>query len=365
VLVRPITAADLVAYEAVIGESETTLLYAGATYRRFLERLLPDSRPCYLGAWDGSTLVGALPGFIHDGRYGPVLNSLPFYGSHGGVIVPAPDVDAAAVKRALLGALDEFAREERAVAATIVTNPLDPDRASYESHWVYTAQDDRIGQLTPLPALGGDSTAVQRALMERFHPKTRNSIRKGQKTGFHIDHEGSLHALERLAALHHANITALGGMAKPWRVFLTIREVFTYDRDYRVYTAERDGVIAAALLVFFYHRTAEYFTPAVAEAHRSLQPVSLLALEAMEEAVRRGCRYWNWGGTWRSQEGVYRFKSRFGAEERPYYYLVREYSPVLRQVPARDLLTAYPYFYVVPFGALTAAASDTPSAGSP
>jgi lipid II:glycine glycyltransferase (peptidoglycan interpeptide bridge formation enzyme) len=140
-------------------------------------------------------------------------------------------------------------------------------------------------------------------------------------------------------------------MAKPWMVFAALRETFTYDQDYRVYVAEKDGEVIAALLVFYYNRTAEYFTPAIAEGYRSYQPMSFLVFEAMKEATRRGLQFWNWGGTWLTQGGVYHFKSRWGTSEHRYFYYIREYGRpnLLRTLSPEEITKAYLYFYVMPF----------------
>ena len=76
--------------------------------------------------------------------------------------------------------------------------------------------------------------------------------------------------------------------------------------------------------------------------------------EAMQDAARRGCRNWNWGGTWLSQGGVYDFKSRWGARDVPYHYYVRLHArgAALARLSREELLAEYPYFYVLPFSAL-------------
>lgn len=72
----------------------------------------------------------------------------------------------------------------------------------------------------------------------------------------------------------------------------------------------------------------------------------------MKEAINRGMHYWNWGGTWASQSGVYTFKKRWGSTDYPYYYYIQLFSPVLRTCTQDELLKEYPYFYVLPFNLL-------------
>jgi lipid II:glycine glycyltransferase (peptidoglycan interpeptide bridge formation enzyme) len=185
--------------------------------------------------------------------------------------------------------------------------------------------------------------------MDLVHSKTRNSIRKAQRSGVIVRHFESTEALKTLARIHREQIAAIGGLSKSIEVFLTVRDVFVYDRDYRVYLAEKDGVTIAALLVFFSHRTAEFHTPATLDGFRIYQPMSLLVYEAMQEAARRGCRYWNWGGTWLTQRGVYFFKRRWGTQDLPYCYFTRVLNEKIRSCTKEQLLEEYPYFYVVPF----------------
>jgi hypothetical protein len=338
-------------YRHVLTTAPHVLLHSSLTYLAFLERVLEAARPHYFIAYEAGRPVGILPAIVGaNPRFGPVINSLPFYGSNGGVTTSVDARDGGAVYGALLDALDDLAASVRAVASTVISNPFDDSTTFYESRGAHTFRDERIGQFTPLPPADGD---VGAALMGMFHQKTRNAIRKAEKSAITLSHEDTLTSLRALAELHRQNIEAVGGLAKPWQVFAAIRETFAYDQDYRVYTAEHDGQVVAALLVFFHQKTAEYFTPATGEAFRSLQPMSLLAHHAMQEAVKRGCTRWNWGGTWRSQHGVYQFKSRWGTRDLPYYYYTQLFDRDLLRLTPTELHREYEFFYVLPYDELT------------
>jgi Acetyltransferase (GNAT) domain len=334
-------------YAEFLNSFDYTLLYTSLAYRNFLKRILTESQDFYLVAFESEQIVGALPCFIKNSSYGNVLNSLPFYGSNGGVIVSPQASDKEAVKISLIRELYSLASEKSVVVSTIVSNPLNADPEFYEAHTHYTLRDQRIGQITLL----SNVLRGQNPLIENFHPKTRNSIRKAQKSGISVEHSESKEAIEMLATVHRQNIEAIGGRFKSIDVFMAIRESFAYDQDYRVYIARKDGIEIAALLVFFHNRTTEYFTPAIVATHRVYQPMSLLIYEAMQEAVRRGCCYWNWGGTWLTQDGVYQFKSRWGTQDMAYHYYIREHEKdhAIRKLSRDTLLAEYPNFFVVPF----------------
>ena len=111
------------AYGRFLLENPEGLLYASPKYLELLERFLDAEVRGWLAIDDAGEIVGALPAILkrHEPG-GAVLNSLPFYGSNGGVIEHAGD-------RAVRGALlDAFAAEaEGCVSSTLITSPFETD----------------------------------------------------------------------------------------------------------------------------------------------------------------------------------------------------------------------------------------------
>ena len=153
-------------------------------------------------------------------------------------------------------------------------------------------------------------------------------------------------------------MAAIGGQAKSPDFFSAIREIMEYDKHYRVYTAHApSGDIAASLMVLYFRDWVEYFVPASAQEYRSRQPLSVLILKAMTDAILgRQSTKWNWGGTWASQDGVYRFKSRWGAQDHRYRYFVRlpRGKAPLSVLGREGLQRCFPFFFTCPYSILDA-----------
>jgi hypothetical protein len=316
------------------------MLYHSPKYRRLLVELL-ECRPLGAAVLDGDELVGIAAVMESDGPQGRILNSLPFYGSHGGLLART---DAA--RRTLAEWYRDLVAGDGIAAATMVENPLAPGSSVDGVAGDYA--DERIGQLTPLTV----DKAEPDALMASLHSKTRNMVRKGESSGVAVGTDAR--QLQVLAQIHGENMRAMSASPKPDRFFELVPRVFEEGREWQCWVGRKDGEVIAALLVFHFNGTTEYFTPAVREEHRSSQALSLVVFEAMRDAARRGMRWWNWGGTWRSQESVYRFKSRWGTVDMPYRYRTVVRNRELLSLSPAELLADYPYFYVVPFGALGA-----------
>jgi len=330
--------ADADAYDRFIRSQPTSLFYHSWTYKEFLKALIGCEEE-YLIARDGEAIRGALPLMRAAGGRGRVYNSLPYFGTSAGIIA---EHDAAYCE--LARAYNELARQPSTRAATIVGSQFGPRRDA--EALAHNFRDARIAQLTPLPEAGDHHDE----LMARFDPSARRNVRKAIDAGISVAIDPS--AMPRLREMHQAGMRAIGGTPKADRFFELVPSFFRPHDDFDVYVARRDGAPVAALLVFYLGRTVEYFVPAVDPPFRPLQPLALLVATAMTDAARRGFLWWNWGGTWPTQTGVYRFKKKWGAIERPYSYYTQLNDDELRAWPRERLLSTWPHFFVLPFNAL-------------
>lgn len=316
------------------------LVFASSAYLSLLEHHLHPAQPRHLAAYRDGALVGVLPSFSKRSPVGCVNNSSPFYGSHGGVYTTLEGEARERCVRALLEAWVAQCAEDGCDVANVV-EPLDNrDAPLYAATLQPWRTDERIGQV-----LEGIVPAPDE-MLARYHQKTRNMVRKAQRQGFTLREEAG--ALDFLASVHAENLTAIGGRPKPARFFRALPDHM--GDGWTVYTASLDGERVAALLVLWFGDCGEYYTPATRAEFRAGQPMTLLVHHAIAASAARGCRRFNFGGTWKSQAGVYRFKARFGARDVPYRYYVtrrRAESPLFA-VDSASWPAALDGFYLFP-----------------
>ena len=92
------------------------------------------------------------------------------------------------------------------------------------------------------------------------------------------------------------------------------------------YIQLRKTVRLYLLFLFLFQERSRILYPATLEEYRSYQPLSALIYRAMVDSVtEKNMEYWNWGGTWLNQSGVYKFKARWGTQDFPYRYHIKTY----------------------------------------
>ena len=326
-------------YERFLLAQPESLIYQSSRYQNLLVDLLGCRQESMLALDESGNIQAALPLMAAQGFLGTVVNSLPYFGSNGGLIG-----NDSIARSELITAYHKFIEAPGMAASTLIENPLAPGGLD---EIAYDLTDERIGQLTPLPTSGNEAAV----LMDSFHYKTRNMIRKAERLGVEVRVDND--AIPFLVAVHEENMREIGGIAKSQLFFDALPQFFRPGKDYRLYVAQLDGKLIAAVLVFYYNQTAEYFTPVVCKEYRGSQALSAAIFRAMCDAAELGHAWWNWGGTWLTQEGVYRFKSRWGTQDLPYRYSTKVHNPEVLKASKTELLTAYPSFFTVPFSALS------------
>ncbi|MEM5777471.1 MAG: peptidoglycan bridge formation glycyltransferase FemA/FemB family protein [Candidatus Aenigmatarchaeota archaeon] len=325
-------------YENFLLKHSESLVYYSIKFKEFLKEVL-DCEEEYLLAIENNEIRGVLPLMKRRGKYGYVYNSLPFYGSNGGII--ADNKEAFSY---LINQYNNLIENSNIGSAVIISNPL--YNREYYSSIRYDIIDERIGQFTEL-SFNNDA---ETELMSKIDSSARRNVKKAFKIGIKVEIDNT--QFEFLKKTHYDNMKAINGKAKPQKFFNLVTKYFEEGKDYNLYVALLDGKPIAGLLLFYYNKIVEYYIPAIVQEFRSYQPLALIIYQAMVDAFKKGYDLWNWGGTWLTQEGVYRFKKKWGAKEIEYFYYIKINNKDIYTSTKEEIQKEYDNFFVIPFDKL-------------
>lgn len=321
---------------------KSNLIYYSNGYLDFLKGLLlATDESILISKSNGDSIC--LPLLVTEGPLGRVANSLPFYGSHGG---PYTSSDSTLERSESMLILEERINAGRYASVTIIENPFDPlNSLEIAGLQKLKIVDTRVSQVTHWNL---EKISTEDSLLEKFHPKTRNAVRKGLSRIAEVrDCTHDERVIDFLVNEHMTAITLLGGMPKTNEAFSFLQKHLI--DNFLVYAAFTfEGELGAVLLVLQFGNTIEYFTPVINPKFRESQILSGLIFRVMLSKFEDGCTLWNWGGTWESQEGVHRFKNRFGSTDR-YYRYFNWCDDSISSASNEVLLKEYPYWYTRKF----------------
>lgn len=316
-------------------------IYHSLIYRDLLAYCTRSTPKYFIAINESEKIVGCLPSFFkQDEILGNVLNSLPFFGSHGGLIC-----NDSYVGIELLKYYDKFARENNCLSYTINSNLNDNFIDIYISVLNPSTTLKKVSQITLLPP---KDINLKEILFSKFHQKTRNIIRKSLSYGFEILVQNDKESFESLEAIHKENMISKGLLPKPSDFFNYIQKKWIPGVDYNIYVAKKNDKIVSALLLLYFNKTVEYYCPATKLEYRNKNPLSLLIYFSMIDAAFRGYKYWNWGSSG-NQKSVYDFKKKWGTLDIEYYTFCKILNNSLLNVNQSTIINHFTYFFVYPF----------------
>lgn len=331
-------------------------LYHTTKYKALLVGVLSSANSKYIVARDSSgNVCGLLPCFIKKSMdQGSIMNSLPYYGSHGDLIT-SPELNPEQLlccRQQIMKLFLQICHEENIRTATIITTGLSNTNDFLESYFELNNIEfitvRRVGQITTLPDTS-DEFDDGEAIMNMCHQKSRNMIRKGYKSNYEIEIDNSPASFQTLLQLHTESMLLIGGIPKQNCFFDFILNNYKPNIDYNIYTAKSDGEIVASLLLLYFKNTVEYFVPATRSDHKKNQPMSAVIHTALTEAMRNNYKKWSWGGTPVGHKNLHRFKSRFGADDHFYCSYTLVFDNSIKNETSETLLKSFPDFYSYPF----------------
>jgi hypothetical protein len=308
-----------------------SLIYHTERYKTLLKHHLDCDLHYYL-LKNGRSVQAVFAGMSKTGKYGSVLNSLPFFGSNGGILASSESA-----YQSMLSCYNKMIKDMS--FATFIENPFEVVKKKPDFNLI----SHRICQVSNLHELDLENLGAI------FTSKKRNDIRRALRHKVSVEIDFSEKAKTYLIETHSANMLAINASGKPKEYFYDLFGLFRAGADYDLYTAKKDGELVAALLLLYHKNTVEYYTPVISLDQRHLQALSLTIYEAMKINKLLGRTIWNWGGNGNSLDSVYRFKKNWGASDYPYNYFVKSNAPLPPEPDYDSILNDYRGFYLFPF----------------
>lgn len=326
-------------YENFLRKNIVTF-YQSEKHLRFLERIL-DSKVNFIISREKEEILGILPFIIKNSNHGKVVNSLPFFGSYGGLIGNNKDA-----QKAILENLNIFNKQNEVLSCVIISNPFNPQHEIYEKNFHFNNKEGRRVQCVVL-----DNKSEQ-TLWESFEQRTRRAVRKSKKSSIVINKNFDRDVLTRFYQMHKVDMESKGGRVKPWEFFENLERSFIAGKDFDILIGYNEDKPIVFLLVFYFSPFTEYYMPAYNAESKNLQGTSLLIWESMKISISKGYQYYNFGGTGKNQTELYKFKKGWNTTDFNYnYYIYRDLNRI-KDIGIEEIKKHFSNFYVTSFAEL-------------
>jgi FemAB-related protein (PEP-CTERM system-associated) len=283
------------AWDEYLARCAGTTLFHDARWGKVMENVY-GNRAYFLTARRGDRVVGVLQIVAQKSLlFGSHLCSLPYLDA-AGILADGDDARAALMSEAgkLMGRLKSSWVELR---------------QSSEMDGAVPSRTDKVTLVLPLP---GTSEELWKALS----PKVRNQVRKAERAGLAASSSGG-ELLKEFYGIYVRNMRDLGSPAHSLRFFRLLEE--TFGAAVRLFVVRSGETCLAASFTFVDGRTVR--VPWAGSDWRAKDTCAnmLLYWSMLSRACDAGAGTFDFGRSTRDS-GTYRFKTQWGAEEKPLYW---------------------------------------------
>ena len=322
-------------------ENNSCTFYQSSKHLKFLQKLLKIKAE-FVTAIENDKLIGVLPLFRNKTKFGTVINSLPFFGSYGGVIS-----DKEEAKKNIIKFLNEYNKQHDILSSVIIADPFDSSEI-YEKFYEFNDKEERMIQCIKF------NKTQEITLWNNFEQRVRRAVRKAEKNLISVEYSiPNNKLLDDFYKTHVANILSKNGMTKPKEFFSLLKDSFTVGKDYDILTANYESKPIAYLLVFYFKSFTEYYMPAYEAKNSDLQGTSLLIWESIKKSLNSNMKYYNFGGTHLEQKSLYNFKKGWNPDDFRYNYYVYGDLSKINELGEKILRENFKNFYVYNYDKLS------------
>jgi lipid II:glycine glycyltransferase (peptidoglycan interpeptide bridge formation enzyme) len=320
-------------YDEFVKKNPSTF-YQSSKHLKFLENILKINAK-FIVARDNNEMVGVMPIFCKETKFGKVINSLPFFGSYGGVIGQKNEAEKNIIKF-----LNEYNEKSDILSSVIISNPF-KNTDVYEKYFKFVDKNERLIQCINL------KNNTKENLWNNFEQRVRRGIRKAEKNMIVVENSEPTEKLLKKFYKHHVkNISIKNGAVKPKEFFVEMVKNFKINEDYEILTAKYQSEPIAYLLVFNFKTFTEYYMPAYDVEKSNLQGTSLLIWESIKNSLLKKMEFYNFGGTHMKNDSLYNFKKGWNTGDFQYNYYTYANVDKLEEIGKEKLKSIFKYFYV-------------------
>jgi hypothetical protein len=144
-----------------------SLIYYGLSYLKFIEKITNSELNILVG-YEGDHIVSSLAYFVKKSKFGNVINSGAYFGSHGGPLGSSQKTCSEILEYSRI-----TENIDTNISTTIISNPF--INFSYKENFSHLSiVEERTLQLSKIPTY---NNKFQESLFAQVHPKTRNILK--------------------------------------------------------------------------------------------------------------------------------------------------------------------------------------------
>lgn len=310
-------------------------------WRDLIENIKTD-KSVFLIAKNKNKIVGILPLFIIESPYGNVINSVPYPGPLGGIAINSKD-NKEKIFRFLVDSLEELAKKEECILATIISSPFENDANLYRK---YLKPDWELENYTLYIDL-------KRPVITKSHFRNnlKRMLKKASDKGMFVKETSDRNLINRWYKVHTKRHTELNLEPIPRQIIFGAIKYLIPKNKAKFFVVMRKNAIEAGCLVCYHKNIVDTYIYSGSQNSYKNGAMYLLVDHILTWARNKSFSIMNWQSSKPRGGGPYNFKMQWGSKESPYFFFTKKYGSIdkLKKLGLEGVKINYRWHFVLPY----------------
>lgn len=330
-------------YQSFLESAKDSYFAHSIFWRNVIESQGRDKGIIVAASQEGN-IVGAIPLFIYKCRYGNIINSVPYPGPLGGVVIGnVAKGEKELIFGKLMAAVNALAKDNDCTLVTVISSPFWPNDELYRK---YFKPDFELENYTLYIDLAKPIKTTS-----HFRNNLKRMLERAAENNLSIEMASGARQFDDWYCLHEARHKSLGLEPSPKSFLKKAFLVMRSNKSGELFLVKGKDEIQAGCLVFYQGQVLDtYMISGSREAYNN-GAIYFLIDFLIGWAKERGLRYFNWQSSKPRGSGPYNFKVQWGSREAKYYFFTKVYKPIdkILSLGRCVLAKAYEWHFVVPY----------------
>lgn len=339
-------------YNRLLDACPMACIQQSTLWAEVIKDIGPDE-PVFLLCHDNGEDLAGMPLYIYRHPIGNTVNSIPQPGPMGGIFT-SPAISAQQLEpvyRSLINKAVDLARENDAIALTIITNQFEDDLPLYETFMEPDFLFENFTQYIVINDVIEDGRIVLRDYNRRSN-LSRN-VRKAKAAGFDFQQLTQEKELDEWYQVHAMRHREIGATPLDFRLFKNMFDLMMPKGKAFLFLGKKEREIVAGFFCIRHRDVMDIFMASMNPKYIDTAPNYFVTEKSLFFAHDSEVSIYNWQSSRDRSCGVYRFKKQWGSVESNYYFVTKLFRApsFFQSVGREEIAKAYPGHYVVPFAA--------------
>ncbi|MBI4058774.1 GNAT family N-acetyltransferase [Candidatus Microgenomates bacterium] len=296
----------------------------------------------YVLVKNNQKIVGILPIYVYNSKFGNIINSIPYPGPLGGALINNQS-QREEIFNLLIKGVEDIAQRKNCVLVTIISSPFIPDENLYRKYFQPTWELENYTLFIDLnkPVLTNS----------HFRNNLKRMLKKALLDKLVVEESIDQAEIKKWYKIHQERHRSINLEPLPEEIFQGAVKYFIPKNRAKFFLVKHGKKIEAGCLTIYHQEVVDTYMISGSKESYKNGAIYLLINHLLLWAKKNSFAVFNWESSKPRGGGPYNFKMQWGSQEKSYYFFTKQYGELdkILKLGVEGVKKGYKWHFVLPY----------------